>query len=71
MSTSASGNFACLAPVGDEQFTVPDFVLLTLPPGSGSLGISNYSDRGTFTATGITYGSISASRGEFNNVTYQ
>jgi uncharacterized protein (TIGR03437 family) len=73
-SSSGSGvdaSFICVAPVGDEQFTIPSYVLQTLPAGTGGLGVFNFSSPASFTATGINRGTASA--GVFNdeNVTYQ
>ena len=33
--------FTCLANVADAQFTVPQYILSALPPGSGSVGVQN------------------------------
>jgi hypothetical protein len=63
--------FICLAPVSDEQFTVPWYVLRALPTGTGSLGVYNFADGGSFTAHGIQYGHVSAGILSIDNVTYQ
>jgi uncharacterized protein (TIGR03437 family) len=56
-STSASGFFTCLAPVAAGQFTVPSYVLGTLPASTiGSLGVANETVPQSFTATGLDYG---------------
>ncbi|HEX5230187.1 MAG TPA: hypothetical protein VFW44_20885 [Bryobacteraceae bacterium] len=68
---SVSADFVCIAPVSAEQFTIPSYVLLSLPAGTGSLGVSNYSNLGTFTATGIDHGSISSGVSSSEDVTYQ
>jgi len=68
---SASGTFFCLAPVSAEQFTIPSYVLETLPPGSGTLGIYNTTNPVAFTATGLDHGTASASVFSSENVTYQ
>jgi uncharacterized protein (TIGR03437 family) len=69
-STNASGSlsvtFECYAPVSANQFTVPSYVLLALPPsgaGEGSLGVSNSSPSQPFAASGLTTGYASASAG--------
>ncbi len=51
---SASANFVCYAQAGAGQFTVPSYVLLALPSGSGTLGLTNSGTPGTFTASGLT-----------------
>src|SRR5205085_2856491 len=33
--------FTCLAPVEAKQFTVPSYILLGLPPGSGGVAVQN------------------------------
>lgn len=68
---SLSGAFFCLAPVGVGQFTIPSYVLQTLPPGDGSLALYNSSNPVPFTATGIDHGAASASVYSSENVIYQ
>jgi uncharacterized protein (TIGR03437 family) len=68
---SSSASFFCLAPVGDQKFTVPSYVLLALPAGTGSLGVYNFSNPAKFTATGIDYGYAIAGVESNENVTYQ
>ncbi len=68
---SVFASFVCLAPVGDQEFTVPSYVLLALPTGTGSLGVSNFSNLVKFTATGIDYGYAIAGVESDENVTYQ
>lgn len=70
-SAPVSAGFTCLAPVSAGQFTVPAYVLLALPHGTGSLGIYNYAIGQSFTATGIDYGTASAGVSSSENVTYQ
>jgi hypothetical protein len=53
-SGSASATFVCYAPASAGQLTVPSYVLLALPSGTGSLGVSNSGTPGTFTASGLT-----------------
>ena len=59
-ATGVSASFICVAPVGDEQFTIPSYVLEALPTGTGSLGVFNFSSPVSFTATGIDQGTASA-----------
>jgi uncharacterized protein (TIGR03437 family) len=59
-SNSASASFTCYAPVSAGQFTVPSYVLLALPVGTnGNLMVEN-AVTGTFSASGLTNGSIIA-----------
>jgi fibronectin-binding autotransporter adhesin len=53
---SASASFTCLAPVGPGQFTVPGYVTSALPVGSGNLAVANYTNYGSFPATGLDSG---------------
>ena len=56
-STSGiSGSFSCFAPVAALTFTVPNFILLNLPAGTGSLDLENTTAWQSFTATGIDHG---------------
>jgi uncharacterized protein (TIGR03437 family) len=52
--------FSCLAPVEAAQFTVPNYVLLALPAGSGKIILINTAAT-SFSATGIDFGLASAS----------
>ena len=51
--------FLCMAPVAAGQFTVPAPVLLSLPAGSGTLSLGDYSNINLFTAPGIDLGMLS------------
>ncbi|HLX42014.1 MAG TPA: hypothetical protein VKR43_01200 [Bryobacteraceae bacterium] len=51
-----SGSFTCIAPQEALQFTVPSYVLLGLPAGTGTTTVTNSSPYTTFTATGLDYG---------------
>jgi uncharacterized protein (TIGR03437 family) len=68
---SVSASFVCLAPVSDQKFTIPSYVLLALPSGMGSLGVFNFSNPVKFTATGIDYGYAEAGVLSEESVTYQ
>jgi hypothetical protein len=50
---SASAQFLCFAPASAGTFTVPPYVLLALPPGSGSVLLLNQSLPQTFGASGL------------------
>lgn len=68
---AVSGSFICLAPVSAQQFTIPSYVLLAMPTGTGSLGVANYANLSKFTATGIDFGYVLAGVSSSENVTYQ
>jgi uncharacterized protein (TIGR03437 family) len=53
-TSGATATFVCYAPVSQGQLTVPNYVLLALPAGTGNLGISNGATPSTFTASGLT-----------------
>jgi uncharacterized protein (TIGR03437 family) len=55
-SSTATASFTCYAPVSAGSFTVPSYVLLALPAGSGTLGITNEANPVSFTATGLDTG---------------
>ena len=68
-----SETFICSAKVSDQHFTIPTFVLLSLPPTSGRFVDLQLSTTSTspFTASGITSGTISSTVTIQKNVTYQ
>jgi uncharacterized protein (TIGR03437 family) len=68
---SASATFICVAPASAEKFTVPSYVLLAMPTGTGSLGLFNFSNPVKFTATGIDSGFAEAGVLTEESVTYQ
>jgi uncharacterized protein (TIGR03437 family) len=55
-SAGVSASFFCFAPVAAGQFTVPASVLLSMPAGTGTLGVENETPYATFTATGLDSG---------------
>ncbi len=66
-SDTVSASFTCNAPAAAGQFTIPAYVLETLPPGSvslllvpASLQVANLTTPRTFSATGIFAGSVTA-----------
>jgi uncharacterized protein (TIGR03437 family) len=63
--------FECFVPAGNQQFTIPSYVLLALPKGKGTLGLTNSSTPVAFAATGISHGVALASDTTDENVTYQ
>jgi uncharacterized protein (TIGR03437 family) len=70
-NAGVSGSFTCLANQSDLTFTVPNYVTLTLPPGTGSLIVENAANFGTFTATGLNYGVTFGFTGVDISSTYQ
>ncbi len=60
IGASTYGFFSCLAPVAAGTFTVPPYVLATLPASlsgaPGSLSVGNYTGLQTFTASGLDVG---------------
>jgi uncharacterized protein (TIGR03437 family) len=64
--------FTCNAPVSALTFTVPPAVLLALPAGNnGTLGLTNSTLPGTFTATGLDLGFKIAGVTSSESVPYQ
>jgi hypothetical protein len=70
-ATGASGTFTCLANQSALSFTVPSYVTLTLPAGSGSLVVENAASYGTFTASGLDYGTAFGFTGTSVSSVYQ
>jgi len=69
---AVSITFFCYVPVEDQQFTIPSYVLQTLPKGKGTLGMSNSAKPVQFpSTTGITSASAMATDTFDTNVTYQ
>lgn len=72
---TATGSFTCLAPVAAQSFTVPSYVLLTLPAtganGAGSVGVGNETIPTSFTATGLNTGTAVGYVSYSVNSTYQ
>jgi uncharacterized protein (TIGR03437 family) len=70
-SGSANGSFVCYAPQSALQFTVPAYVLDTLPAGHGSLSLENITQYKTFTAPNLDSGVAFGFTGIMINSTYQ
>jgi uncharacterized protein (TIGR03437 family) len=71
-SGPVSGNFACFAPVAAGTFTVPPWVLATLPASTnGGVQLINQTALQTFTATGLNFGYAIGEVGYSINATYQ
>jgi hypothetical protein len=63
-------SFTCAAPASAGLFTVPSYILLALPAGSGTMAVDNYSNPQTFTATGLDIGYQYAGSSVSINATY-
>jgi hypothetical protein len=55
-TAGVSGMYTCIAPVSAGTFTVPVYVLGTLPAGTGTTTVTNSTNFVTFSATGISSG---------------
>jgi uncharacterized protein (TIGR03437 family) len=71
INSGVSGSFTCYAPQSALTFTVPTYVLLTLPAGTGSLALENGVNFGTFTASGLDFGTTFGSTGVSISNSYQ
>jgi hypothetical protein len=66
-----SGDFTCFANQSALTFTVPPYVLLTLPAGTGALTLENGVNFGTFSASGLDYGTTFGFTGVSVSSTYR
>lgn len=55
-AAGASASYTCLAPVSADTFTVPSYVLLFLPAGTGTTFVENSSPFAAFAANGLNSG---------------
>ncbi|MCU1334844.1 MAG: hypothetical protein JWO19_425 [Bryobacterales bacterium] len=55
VSGTASGSYICTAPQSAGQFTVPSYVLLGLPAGTGGSSVQNSTNYSTFSASGLDF----------------
>jgi hypothetical protein len=71
--TSVGSTFTCAAPLSAGQFTIPQEVLLSLPPsfGTGTLTMGFYSLPQTFTASGLDFALADVSVVNVSAVNYQ
>lgn len=53
---TVSGSYVCVAPGSAGQFTVPSYILRSLPAGTGSTSITNATMPSYFSASGIDLG---------------
>lgn len=70
-SLGISGSYTCIAPVSAGQFTVPAYILLALPAGTGTSDIENTTALTSFTASGLNYGYAEGYVSYSANTTYQ
>ncbi len=66
----ANGSYTCIAPASAGQFTVPSYVLLGMPVGSGTTSLENTTAFTPFSASGLTYGSAFGAVAVTVNSTY-
>lgn len=55
-SGTVTGTYVCIAPQSAGSFTVPSYILLSLPAGTGSTAVQNATNPAFFSASGIDYG---------------
>jgi hypothetical protein len=70
-ATGLSASYTCIAPVSAGSFTVPAYILLGLPAGTGSSLIENSTAFTSFSATGLDYGTAFGAVSYSTNSTYQ
>jgi uncharacterized protein (TIGR03437 family) len=58
--SGVTAGFSCKVAVEAGQFTVPSYILLGLPPGSGGASIQQHDTDSSFSATGLDVGGVSA-----------
>lgn len=71
---TGGNGFICNAKASDQHFTIPAFVLLSLPPSSGTATDTlrlSASSTTSFTASGISSGAVNSVVTIVKNVTYQ
>jgi hypothetical protein len=58
--SGVTAGYSCKVAVEAGQFTVPSYILLGLPAGSGGASIQQHDTDSSFSATGLDVGGISA-----------
>jgi uncharacterized protein (TIGR03437 family) len=58
--SGVTAGFSCKVAVEPRQFTVPSYILLGLPAGSGGVSIQQHDADSSFAATGLDMGGITA-----------
>lgn len=69
--SGVTAGFSCRIPIEAGQFTVPSYILLGLPAGSGGVSIQQHDTDSTFSATGLDDGAVTASISFSTAVTYK
>ncbi len=57
-TSGAYGSYTCIAPVSAGSFTVPAYILLGLPAGTGTTSVENATNYTRFSASGLANGGI-------------
>jgi uncharacterized protein (TIGR03437 family) len=65
------GSYTCIAPVSAGQFTVPAYILLGLPAGTGTTLVENSTNYTSFTASGLDRGAALGAVAVSVKTTYQ
>jgi hypothetical protein len=55
-----TAGYSCKVPVEAGQFTVPSYILLGMPAGSGGISIQQHDTDSSFSATGLDLGGVTA-----------
>lgn len=58
--SGVTAGYSCRVPIEAGQFTVPSYILLGLPAGSGGVSIQQHDADGGFSATGLDLGELTA-----------
>jgi len=58
--SGVTAGFSCRIPVEAGQFTVPSYILLGMPAGSGGTSIQQHDADSSFSATGLDLGGVTA-----------
>ena len=58
--SGVTAGYSCKVAVEAGQFTVPSYILLGLPAGSGGASIQQHDTDSTFSATGLDIGGVTA-----------
>jgi uncharacterized protein (TIGR03437 family) len=70
-ASGVSGSYYCITTQDAGQLTVPSYILLGLPAGTGTTLIENITSETTFAASGLDYGAAIGGVGVSVNSTYQ
>jgi len=68
-TSGLTGSYTCIVPISYSQFTVPSYVLNALPAGTGTTGVSGYTNYKSFTATNLDVGTAIGYTGQNVNST--